>query len=49
MPFGDIVPHGRHARWLSGERLRDQLRSRDADPQLARDLDQLAGQTLEAL
>lgn len=45
----DIVPHGRRARWLSGDALSQQLRSRAADPGLARDLDELAGQTLDEL
>jgi prevent-host-death family protein len=46
-PIADIVPHGRRARWLSGEHLRDQLRDRAADPNLTQDLDDLTGQTLE--
>lgn len=48
-PVADIVPHGRRARWLSGEQLRGQLRDRAADPDLSRDLDDLAGQTLDEL
>lgn len=48
-PVADIVPHGRRARWLSGEQLREQLRDRAADPDLSRDLDDLAGQTLDEL
>jgi prevent-host-death family protein len=48
-PIADIVPHGRRARWLSGEHLRDQLRDRAADPNLTQDLDDLTGQTLEQL
>ena len=48
-PLADIVPHGRRARGLSGEQLRDQLRDRAADPGLTRDLDELAGQTLDEL
>jgi prevent-host-death family protein len=48
-PVADIVPHGRRARWLSGTQLRDQLRTRAADADLTRDLDQLAGQTLDEL
>jgi len=48
-PIADIVPHGRRARWLSGEHLRDQLRERAADPNLTQDLDELAGQTLDEL
>ena len=48
-PVADIVPHGRRARWLSGEHLREQLRDRAADPELTRDLNELAGQTLDEL
>jgi prevent-host-death family protein len=48
-PVADIVPHGRRTRWLSGAQLREQLRDRAADPALRRELDELAGQTLEQL
>ena len=48
-PVADIVPHGRRARWLSGSALREQLAERAADPALRRDLDELAGQTLDEL
>ncbi len=48
-PVADIVPHGRRARWLSGEHLRRELRDRAADPALTHDLDDLAGQTLDEL
>lgn len=48
-PVADIVPHGVRTRWLSGAALRDQLRSRAADPGLRSDLDQLAGETLAEL
>jgi prevent-host-death family protein len=48
-PVADIVPHGRRAQWLAGAQLREQLRHRAADPELARELDGLAGQTLEEL
>ncbi|MGH2913495.1 MAG: type II toxin-antitoxin system Phd/YefM family antitoxin [Solirubrobacteraceae bacterium] len=48
-PVADIVPHGRRARWLAGAQLREQLGSRSADPALARELDALAGQTLDEL
>ena len=48
-PIADIVPHGRRARWLSGAQLRAQLGERAADPGLKRDLDTLAGQTLDEL
>lgn len=45
----DIVPHGRRARWLSGERLARELDERSADPALREELATLAGQTLEDL
>ncbi|MDQ3587880.1 MAG: type II toxin-antitoxin system prevent-host-death family antitoxin [Actinomycetota bacterium] len=48
-PVADIVPHGRRARWLSGERLSHELGGRAADPGLADDLAALSGQTLEEL
>jgi prevent-host-death family protein len=48
-PLADIVPHGRRTRWLGGAQLREQLRERAADPALARELDELAGQTLDEL
>ena len=48
-PIADIVPHMRRERWLSGTWLSDQLRTRAADPALARDLDAMAGQTLGEL
>jgi prevent-host-death family protein len=48
-PVADIVPHGRRARWLSGQDLREQLADRAADPMLSRELDELAGQTLDEL
>ncbi len=48
-PVADIVPDGRRARWLSGERLREHLRLRAADADLSPDLDELAGQTLHEL
>ena len=48
-PVADIVPHGRRARWLSGEHLGEQLRNRAADPALTHDLDDLAGRTLDEL
>jgi prevent-host-death family protein len=48
-PLADIVPHGARTRWLAGERLRRQLADRAADPGLARELDELAGQTVDAL
>ncbi len=45
----DIVPHGRRARWLTGDRLRQELAVRAADLALRDDLDSLAGQTLDEL
>jgi len=48
-PVADIVPHGRRERWLSGTWLNQQLRERQADPALAQDLADLAGQTIEEL
>ena len=48
-PIADIVPHGHRARWLPGERLRDQLLAASADPALSRELDEIAGQTLDEL
>lgn len=48
-PLADIVPHGARTRWLAGERLREQLVDRSADPALTRELDALAGQTLDTL
>lgn len=48
-PVADIVPHGRRTRWLAGGRLREQLQVRAADSGLQRDLDELAGQTLDEL
>jgi len=48
-PLADIVPHGRRSRWLGGESLREQLKERAADPALRRELDDLAGQTIDEL
>jgi prevent-host-death family protein len=48
-PAADIVPHGQRTRWLSGPQVREQLRDRSADPELAHELDELAGQTLDEL
>jgi prevent-host-death family protein len=45
----DIVPHGRRARWLSGERLERELSERAADPALSGELAALAGQTIDDL
>lgn len=48
-PVADIVPHGQRARWLSGQALGRELAGRAADPALADDLSELAGQTLDEL
>jgi len=48
-PVADIVPHGHRTRWLPGERLREQLLGGSADAALARELDELTGQTLDEL
>jgi prevent-host-death family protein len=48
-PIADIVPHERRARWLSGPELHRELATRAADRDLRRELDELAGQTLDAL
>ena len=48
-PVADIVPHARRGRWLPGDWLAAQLEHRAADPGLASELNQLAGQTLDAL
>ena len=48
-PVADIVPHGRRARWLSGDNLREQLRDRAADADLTGELNELTGQTLDEL
>jgi prevent-host-death family protein len=45
----DIVPHGRRARWLSGEHLVRELAERSADPELSRELARLTGDTLADL
>ncbi len=48
-PIADIVPHLQRARWLSGPNLRSALQTRAADPDLTRDLGDLAGHTLDEL
>ncbi|MDP8978771.1 MAG: type II toxin-antitoxin system prevent-host-death family antitoxin [Actinomycetota bacterium] len=48
-PVADIVPHGRRARWLSGDHLAHDLAERSADPALGDELAALAGQTLDDL
>jgi prevent-host-death family protein len=48
-PLADIVPHGARTRWLAGEWLRQSLADRAADPGLTRELDEVAGQTIDAL
>jgi prevent-host-death family protein len=48
-PVADIVPHGQRTRWLPGAGLRADLLARSADPGLSRELDELAGRTLDEL
>jgi antitoxin (DNA-binding transcriptional repressor) of toxin-antitoxin stability system len=48
-PLADIVPHGQRTRWLGGEQVREQLRTRSADADLRQELDELTGQTLDEL
>lgn len=48
-PVADIVPHRRRARWLPGDWLHAQLRDRQADRELQRDLDRLTGGTVDEL
>lgn len=48
-PVADIVPHHRRVRWLAGAWLSGQLAERAADPELRRDLRELAGDTLDDL
>lgn len=45
--IADIVPHASRARWVSGATLGRALSESAADPELADDLDLLAGQTLD--
>jgi prevent-host-death family protein len=48
-PIADIVPHQQRARWLSGPSLKRELQTRAADPALTRELNDLAGHTLDEL
>ncbi len=48
-PVADIVPHAPRSRWLSGKQLHKQLEVSAADPGLAAELEELAGQTLDEL
>ncbi len=48
-PVADIVPHRRRSRWLDGAWLEGELATKAADPELASQLDELAGQTLDEL
>jgi prevent-host-death family protein len=48
-PIADIVPHQERTRWLSGPGLKRELQTRAADPDLTRELDELAGHTLDEL
>ncbi|HEV2999645.1 MAG TPA: type II toxin-antitoxin system prevent-host-death family antitoxin [Solirubrobacteraceae bacterium] len=47
--IADIVPHRRRTRWLPGDWLGEQLRSSQADAALSRQLDELAGATIDEL
>jgi prevent-host-death family protein len=47
-PVADIVPHVQRRRWLPGTWLGEQLADRQADPQLAQELDAV-GQTIDEL
>lgn len=48
-PVADIVPHGERARWVSGATMRRELAAKAADPGLADELRELAGETLDEL
>ncbi|HTZ65155.1 MAG TPA: type II toxin-antitoxin system prevent-host-death family antitoxin [Solirubrobacteraceae bacterium] len=48
-PIADIVPYLQRARWLSGPGLKRELQTRAADPDLTRELSELAGDTLAEL
>jgi prevent-host-death family protein len=48
-PVADIVPHQQRTRWLSGPNLARELQKRAADPDLTRELEELAGHTLDEL
>lgn len=48
-PTADIVPHGQRTRWLNGDQLRERLRDGAADPELGRELEEMAGRTLDEL
>ncbi len=48
-PIADIVPHDRRSRWLGGDEFRRRLEKSSADPALAAELDELAGETIDEL
>ncbi len=48
-PVADIVPHGVRARWLAGDQMAQELKTRAADPGLTSELADLAGQTTDEL
>jgi prevent-host-death family protein len=48
-PIADIVPHQQRTRWLSGPNLKRELQTRAADSGLTRELEDLAGDTLDEL
>lgn len=48
-PIADIVPHTVRQRWMSGEEFARRIKGRQADPALARELDELLPGTLADL
>jgi prevent-host-death family protein len=48
-PIADIVPHQQRTRRLSGAKLKRELQTRAADPDLTRELGALVGHTLDEL
>jgi len=47
--IADIVPHVRRSRWLSGAAVKQMLATGQADAALAKELDEVTGQTLDTL
>lgn len=45
----DVVPHGRRSPWLDGSWLQHELAADAADAGLTKELDDLAGETLDEL
>lgn len=48
-PVADVIPHRVRRRWVPGAWLQEELRTRQADADLSRDLDELVGDTIEDL